>query len=362
MKALITAGGKATRLRPITWNRNKHTIPLANKAMILYAIEKIVSAGITDIAININEDDNEIQKLCGDGAKLGCIITYIEQKGGARGLAHIIKNAKDHGFLDGTPFLMYLGDNILLADISAMVQRFNDENLNCLLALSKVPDPHRFGVPEIINGKIVGVEEKPDMPKSDYAITGIYVYDHHALDAVEHMQPSHRGEFEITEIHGHYIKNELNVGFEEITGWWKDTGKPEDLLVGNQFILDELAIEDTKIHPETHIAPSAQIQGKVIIEKGCVIGDHVLIRGPVAIGKGCVIQNAYIGPYTSIGDKSQLLGASIEHSIVFSEVTIRTENRIVDAIIGHGARITPAGKTKPAGHKLIIGDNSVVEL
>lgn len=362
MKALITAGGHATRLRPITWNRNKHLIPLANKSMLEYAIEKIVAAGVTEIAININPGEKEIQKALGDGSALGCSITYIEQQGGAKGLAHIVKNAKDHGFLDGESFMMYLGDNILLADLSAMVDRFNRDNMNCLLALSKVPDPERFGVPEIVDGKIVGVEEKPTVPKSDYAITGIYLYDKHALDAVENMKLSDRGEYEITDIHQHYIDNNLNIGFEEITGWWKDTGKPQDLLIGNQFILDEIKTGDVGVHPEAKVAQSANIQGKVSIGKGTVIADGVLIRGPVVIGEDCVIHNSYIGPYTSIGNTCEIYDTEIEHSIVFDKVTIKCGKRIADSIIGCGATVVAASESKPSGHKLIIGDNSLVEL
>lgn len=361
MKALITAGGRATRLRPITWNRNKHLIPMANKAMIDFAIEKIVAAGITDIAININEGDTEMRDACGDGSRFGCVFTYIEQKGGAKGLAHIVKNAKDHGFLDGTSFLMYLGDNILLGSISTLVERFQRENLNCLLALAKVPDPERFGVPEIIDGRIVSVEEKPSKPKSDYAIAGIYLYDHHALEAVKNMKPSARGEYEITDIHQFYIDNNLKVGCEEITGWWKDTGKPEDLLVGNQFILDELTLAQTR-NEASFVAPSARLQGKVIVGRETVIGENVLVRGPAVIGERCVIHNAYIGPYTSIGNNVELYDTEIEHSVVFDGVKINCSQRIADSIIGIGAHITQACRTKPAGHKLIIGDNSVVEL
>ena len=362
MKALITAGGHATRLRPITWNRNKHLIPMANKTMLAYAIDKIVDAGITDIAVNINPGESEIQKEIGDGSKHNCQITYIEQQGGAKGLAHIVKNAKDHGFLDGTPFLMYLGDNILLADLSAMVKRFKNDEMNCLLALSKVPDPERFGVPEIIDGKIVRVEEKPSAPKSDYAITGIYLYDGHALDAVENMKLSDRGEYEITDIHQHYIDNNLNIGYEEITGWWKDTGKPEDLLIGNQFILDEIKTGDVGVHGDAKVAQSANIQGKVAIGKGTVIADGVLIRGPVTIGENCVIHNAYIGPYTSIGSSCEIYETEIEHSIIFDDVTIKCGKRIADSIIGKGATVVAASESKPSGHKLIIGDNSLVEL
>ncbi len=362
MKAIITAGGHATRLRPITWNRNKHLIPLAGKPLLAYAISKIVAAGITDIGININPGDHDIPKVFGNGAQYGCRITYIEQQGGALGLAHIIKNAWQQGYLQREPFLMYLGDNILMGSISRFVERFKNERLHCMLALAKVPQPERFGVPEIVDGRIVRVEEKPAVPKSPYAVTGIYLYDEHAIDALATITPSPRGEYEITAIHQYYIDNGFTVGFEEITGWWKDTGKPEDLLIGNQFILDELCAVDALIHPTAHIDDNVQIQGKVAIGQRCHIARGTLIRGPVVIGNDTRIIGSYVGPYTSIGNNAELLDAHIEHSIVFDDVRVSCDTRIVDAILGAGAIIVRAADSLPQGHKLIIGDNSFVEL
>ncbi len=362
MKALITAGGHAMRLRPITLNRNKHLIPLAGKSMLAFAIEKVVAAGITDIGININPGDTEIPAAIGDGSKFNCHLTYIEQQGGAKGLAHIVKNARDVGFLNGGSFLMYLGDNILLANIKKMIDRFETEHWNCMLALSRVPDPERFGVPEIVDGKIVSVEEKPKHPKSDFAVTGIYVYDEHALSAVDTLKPSARGEYEISDLNQYYIDQGLRVGYEEITGWWKDTGKAEDLLTGNQFILDEMRAEDVSVHPTVRIGDGVKIQGKVSIGEGTIISDNTLVRGPVVIGEHTIIRNSYIGPYTSIGNHVEILNTEIEHSIVFDKVLINCEKRIVDGIIGVGAKIISSNASLPHGHKLIVGDNSVVEL
>lgn len=363
MKALITAGGRATRLRPITWNRNKHSIPLANKPMLQYAIEKIVEAGVTDIGISINEGEQELQKVFGNGEKFNCTITYIEQRGGALGLAHVVKNARDEGFLRaGDSFIMYLGDNILGTNINTLITKFKQEEFHCMLALSKVPDPERFGVPEIKDGKIIRVEEKPKEPKSDFAITGIYVYDHHALEVLDNLQKSARGEYEITDIHQYYIDKGLRVGFEEIKGWWKDTGKPEDLLIGNQYILDGLEEREMEIARNATIHPTAKIQGKVRIGANTSIGEKTLIRGPVVIGDNVTIDNSYIGPYTSIGNGVNIGNSEIEHSIVLDGASIKAYTRIVDSIVGAGATIARVQDSLPHGHKLIVGDNSVVEL
>jgi len=356
MKALITAGGRATRLRPITHTTNKHLILLANKPMIFYAIEKIAEVGITEIGININIGDKEIQQAIGSGGQWGVKITYIEQAGGPRGLAHIVKNAKD--FLGNDSFIFYLGDNIILGGIKKFVEKFNNDHLNALLAFAKVPDPERFGVPEIRDGRVVKIEEKPSQPKSNLAQTGIYIYDHNIIDAVENIPPSARGEYEISDANTCLIDKGFNVGYEEITGWWKDTGKPEDLLEGNQLILRDL-VEKEK---EADIAPGVMIQGKVRVEKGSYIGGKSLIRGPVIIGKNCVIQDSYIGSYTSIGDNVRITNTEIENSIILERAEIKCGKRIVDSLVGHGSIITASGDSLPWGHKLIVGDNSVVEL
>lgn len=356
MKALITAGGRATRLRPITNTLNKHLIPIANKPMLFYALEKISETGIKEVGINVNPGETEIQKSVGDGNRWGLKITYIEQVGGPKGLAHIVLNAKS--FLGSEPFILYCGDNIILGSIKRFVEKFLNERLNVLLAFARVSDPERFGVPVIQDGKVLRVEEKPSKPKSDFAQSGIYIYDSHVFDAVENIPPSARGEYEISDANTYLIEKGFNVGFEEITGWWKDTGKPEDLLEGNQLILHDLS----DIKNEANVAPGVIIQGKVKIEKGTYIGGKSLIRGPVVIGKNCVINDSYIGPYTSIGDNTKITNTEIEHSIIFDNAEIKCGKRIVDSLIGHNAIIASSCDSLPLGHKMIIGDNSVVEL
>jgi len=358
MKALITAGGRATRLRPITYTINKHLIPLANKPMLFYAIEKIAAAGIKEIGININVGDTEIPKAVGDGSRWGVKITCIEQTGGPKGLAHILKMAQP--FLGDEPFLFYLGDNIILGSIKNFIEKFEREKRNGLLALSKVKDPQRFGVPELKDGKIIRVDEKPKDPKSNYAVTGIYVYDSNVFKAVDAIQPSPRGEYEISDVHTWLIENGYDIGYEEITGWWKDTGKPEDLIEGNQLLLAETDPE--AMINEGLVSPNAIVQGKVSIGKGTEIGERVLIRGPVAIGENCIITNSYIGPYTAIGNNVKVRNTEIEHCVVFDGVDINCSKRIVDSLIGQNATIFSAEATMPSGHRLIIGDNAVVEV
>ncbi len=358
MKALITAGGRATRLRPITHTINKHLIPIAGKPMLFYPIEKLRKAGIEDIGIIVNPGDTELSKAIGDGERWNAHITYIEQTGGPLGIAHAVNLA--HDFLGNDPFIFYLGDNIVLGDIARFIKKFEDEKLHCLLALAKVPDPNRFGVPEIVDGRIVRVFEKPEHPPSDFAVTGIYIYDHHFFDAFSRITPSPRGEYEISDIHSELINMGLNVGHEIISGWWKDTGKPEDLLEANQLVLDEFSDGDATRDGE--IMDDVKIQGKVRIGQKTKIGPNVLIRGPVVIGENCVIKNSYIGPYSSIGNGVTIDGAEIEHSILFDEVQVNCPRRIADSILGYRARVHNVNGSWPQGHKLIVGDHAVVEI
>ncbi len=358
MKALITAGGRATRMRPITHTINKHLIPLANRPMIENAIRKIAETGITEIAININQGDTELRKVLGDGSAWNVQLTYIEQIGGPKGLAHIIHNARE--WIGDDSLLFFLGDNIILGSITSFVEEFKQKQLDCLLALSRVRDPQRFGVPEMSDGKIVRVIEKPSNPPSPFAVTGIYVYSSKILEAVAKIQPSARGEYEISDAHTWLIENGAEIGYQEITGWWKDTGLPQDLIEGNALMLDQMREGNGQnyTNPENNI----EIQGIVELGVRVTFGKNVLIRGPVIIGSDCHLEECYIGPYTSVGSGSRICSAEIEHSILFNHVVIEEAGRIVDSIIGEKARITSAAKTLPRGHRLIIGDSSSIEL
>ncbi|MBU1167229.1 glucose-1-phosphate thymidylyltransferase [Patescibacteria group bacterium] len=357
MKGLIAAGGHGSRLRPITFTLNKHLIPLANRPMIFHALDKMAEAGIKEVGININPGDKSIEAACGDGKKWKMKITYLEQKGGALGLAHIVKNAEK--FIKKDDFVFYLGDNIILGGIKRFISKFEKEKLDCLLALSRVPDPERFGVPEIDdNGRIIRVVEKPSNPKSPFAVTGIYVYDNKIFEAVKNLKPSPRGELEISDAHQYLIDHGYKVGYEEITGWWKDTGKPGDLLEGNQLLLSDIQRDLDGVTSD----PYVQIQGKVNIGKNSKILGRSYIRGPVTIGEGVIIRDSYVGPFTSIGNKTEISGAEVEHSIILDEADITCKKRIVDSIVGLNATVSDAHATLPSGNRLIIGENSIVEL
>lgn len=357
MKALIAAGGHGTRLRPITYSMNKHLIPVANKPMIYYALEKIAEAGITEVAININEGDDSIEKDVHDGSQFGLHVTYLEQHGGALGVAHIIKNAQE--WLGDDSFVFYLGDNIVLGSLKPLVQHFQQSKANAYLALSPVPDPERFGVPVInSNGEITAVIEKPKNPASQYAVTGVYCYDNSVHGAIARQHPSERGELEISDTHTELIRMGKVVKYDIVEGWWKDTGKPKDLLEGNRLLLEQVREQNNAVTVESTVV----VRGPVDIHEGVQLLGKTVINGPVSIASGSIIRDSVIGPYAAIGSGTEISGATIENSIVMDEADIECDKKIVDSIIGHNATIAHKRATPSEGHMLMVGENSYLEL
>jgi glucose-1-phosphate thymidylyltransferase len=353
LKALIASGGRGTRLRPITHTQNKHLIPIANKPILHYAIEAVVAAGVKEIGIVCNADGDEVQKAIGSGKQWGVRITYIPQKT-PLGLAHVVKISEK--FIRKDDFIFYLGDNMVVGGVKRFIDDFEKSDCNCFLTLAKVPDPERFGVPEIKNGRIVRVEEKPKKPKSQFAVAGIYVYDSHIFEAVKKIEPSKRGELEISDAHQYLIDKGYKIGYSEITGWWKDTGKPSDLLEANRLVLDNIQQRiDGKVDGKSTIA------GKVVVEAGAKIVSS-LVRGPAIIGKDCVIENSYVGPFTSIGDRTVVRDSEVEYSIVLTDCKILDVGiRIEGSLLGNDVEIVNAN-CKPCVHRFMIGDQSRVEV
>lgn len=356
MKALIAAGGRATRLRPITHSINKHLIPLANKPMLEYAVEKIAACGIKEIAINVNPGDTEISSVIGDGSRWGVAITYLEQTSGPKGIAHAVANAAE--WIGNDSFLFYLGDNIILNSITSLVERFERDQLDCLLCLSHVTDPQRFGVPELKDGRIVRILEKPEHPPSDYAVTGIYLYRSPMLEAVKSIPPSPRGEYEISDAHTWLIEHGYQVGYEEITGWWKDTGKPEDLILGNSLTLD--LMKESAIAPDAVIEDGVMIQGIVSIGAGSRITSGSILNGPVCIGERCTVSDSIVGPHVSVDHGTALNHVKISDSIVMGNSSLEGGPMIGSAIIGRNVR-TKTGKSADEKHQLMMGDGTLIE-
>lgn len=353
MKALITAGGQGTRLRPITHTQNKHLIPIANKPILQYAIDYVKEAGITEIGIIINAVSDGIREWFGDGSSQGIQITYIPQDA-PLGLAHCVKIAEP--FIGQDNFIFYLGDNMIVGGVKRFIDEFESSNANCFLTLSKVKDPQRFGVPEIADGRIVAVDEKPANPKSSFAVTGIYLYDSTIFEAVNNINPSPRGELEISDAHQYLIDHNYVVKYTEITGWWKDTGKPADLLAANRLILDNLDEEN-----KADVDGKSTVVGKNRIGINTKIINSV-VRGPVCIGDNCIIENSFVGPHTSIGNGTNIINSEVEYSIILNKCSITDLNvRLETSLLGNEVEVVQA-QGRPKVNRLMIGDQSRVEL
>ncbi|MBI2444506.1 MAG: glucose-1-phosphate thymidylyltransferase [Candidatus Magasanikbacteria bacterium] len=357
-KAILTGGGRATRLRPITTTLNKHLIPLANQPMIFHAIQKAAEAGIEEIFINTNPGETELPKAVGDGSRWGIKIKYFEQTGGPQGIAHVVKCAEP--FIGSDPFMFYLSDNIILGSLRPFFSAFSDGNFDGMLAFAQVPDPERFGVPVLNSqGQLIDTLEKPSNPPNDFAITGIYLFGPRVFfEAFARIKPSARGEYELPDVVSYLLKNGKRIGWQEITGWWKDTGKPEDLLSANRLLLDELAAE--AFVTASGVEDIFERSGNVAISHGTVIGPNVLLRGPVMIGESCMLENCTIGPYVTVGKGSTVKQATIKESIVLGNCVIDAPIQIAESIIGEQAKVLPNGKG--GFQKMILGDHTLIKV
>ncbi len=357
MKGLILAGGHGTRLRPLTHTGPKQLLPLANKPNLLYALEDLRDAGITDIGVILGDIMPEkVRELLGDGSAFGVRTTYIEQ-GFPAGIAHAILCAE--AFMGQEPFCVYLGDNVLKGGIRTMVQEFVAKGADAEVMLCRVPNPEKFGVAELDkDGNIVGMVEKPKAPKSDLALVGIYLLRQNIFPIIHGLKPSWRNELEITDALETLRRQGGRIRAHIVTGWWKDTGKPEDILEANRLLLDDL---ERKI--EGTIEAGAKVEGRVLLGIGSVVKAGSVVRGPTVIGKDCVIgPDTHIGPYTSVGDGSHLVGADVEDSILIGDCVIETPNKIINSLIGRHVTIRSAAGHLPRGHKLIVGENSSLVL
>ena len=356
MKAIILSGGKGTRLRPLTYTGAKQLVPVANKPILWYGIEDLVQAGVTDIGIIISpETGAEVQAKTGNGDRFGANISYILQEQPA-GLAHAVKVAEP--FLGDSPFIMYLGDNLVQSDLTMFLDEFKTKQLDALTLLCAVPNPTAFGVAEVDeNGRVLKLVEKPKVPPSNLALVGIYLFNASVHQAIANIQPSARGELEITDAIQYLIDHDNKVEARQIQGWWLDTGKKDDLLEANRVILDTCLIAENN----GDMDEQSQVIGRVRIGKRSKIVNST-IRGPVVIGEDCYIENCFIGPYSSIADQVTLINADLEHSVLMQGAKVlNIRQRIVDSLVGQRAQIKKAPQ-RPKAVRLMIGDDSQVEL
>jgi glucose-1-phosphate thymidylyltransferase len=357
MKGLILSGGRGTRLRPITHTGPKQLVPVANKPVIQYAIEDLYEAGITDIGVVLGNVGREaIQEFLGDGSHFGVDITYIVQ-GNPLGLAHAVGCAEE--FVDGDDFVMYLGDNILNDGSTELIDSFRHGDYAAGLALQHVDNPGQFGIATVDDGgDIVSLVEKPNDPPSDLAIIGVYVFSPAIFDAIEAIEPSNRGELEITDAIHLLLEEGGTIDSHIVQGWWKDTGKPEDILSANRLVLDDI---DTS--RDGTIGAGAEVVGNVDLHETAVIEDGAVVRGPTSLAANVTVESGtYVGPYTSVGEHSRLVNVQISNSVVIGDSDITTDEAIVDSLLGRGTAIDSSAEMLPEGRRLIVGENSKLRL
>jgi glucose-1-phosphate thymidylyltransferase len=353
VKGLILSGGKGTRLRPLTHTSAKQLVPVANKPVLFYGIESLAAAGITDVGIVVApETGDEIRTAVGDGARFGVSVTYIDQEA-PLGLAHAVLTAEE--FLGEAPFVMYLGDNLLRDGIVDLVSAFRRERPDALILLTPVPDPESYGVAELESGRVVRLVEKPRAPTTDLALVGVYMLTPSIIEAARAIEPSWRGELEITDAIQRLVDSGRRVDPHVVTGWWKDTGKVEDLLEANRLILDDVA---ERVEGEL---VDSRVTGRVVVEPGARL-ERAMVRGPAIVGAGAIVTDAYIGPYTAIGEGVAIANAEVEHSIVLSGSTIRgLDGRMETSLVGKDVRIA-RGEVVPRAYRFVVGDHAEITI
>jgi len=351
MKALVLCGGAGTRLRPITHTLAKQLVPIANKPVLFYGLQAIKDAGVDEVGIVVGDTSVEIRQAVGDGSEWGLEVSYIHQKQ-PLGLAHAVMVSEE--FLGDDQFVMYLGDNLIKDGIKGLVDEFRNNKPNSQILLARVKEPQRFGVAELEGGRIKRLVEKPERPASDLALVGVYMFDRNIMDAVKAIEPSGRGELEITDAIQWLIDQGFTVDPHVIDGWWKDTGRLEDMLEANRIMLETL-----EPRVDGHVDSQSETSGTVVVEKGAEIISSS-VRGPAIIGEGTKIINSFVGPYTSIYYGVTVTNSEIEHSIILENSTVTDiPGRVEDSLIGQNVEVGRS-PLKPAAYRFMLGDNSRV--
>ena len=353
MKALVLAGGSGTRLRPITHTSAKQLVPVANKPILFYGLEQIRDAGITDVGIVVGDTEEEIRAAIGDGSKLGISPTYIRQDQ-PLGLAHAVLTAEE--FLGDDDFVMFLGDNLIEGGIEHLVSAFEADRPAAQLLLKRVDDPERFGIAVLADdGSIEQLVEKPADPPSDLALVGVYIFTTEILAAARQLQPSWRGELEITDAIQHLVERGCAVRSSIVDGWWLDTGKKDELLEANRIVLGTITRS-----VDGEVDAQSDVVGDVVIESGACL-TRTTVRGPAIIAAGTRLEDVFIGPFTSIAGDCELTRCEIEYTVLLERCSVTDVPRIEGSLLGREVTIERTHR-RPSAHRFTLGDHSHLEI
>jgi len=351
MRALVLSGGEGSRLRPLTHTNAKQLIPVAGTPILFHALESIAAAGITEVGIVIGATGDEVRAAVGDGSRWGLRATYIPQAQ-PLGIAHAVMTAAD--FVRGQPFLLFLGDNVLLSGVSRFVEEFERNRPDAQILLTRVKEPEHFGVAVLEGERVVRLVEKPGEFVSDIALVGVYLFDDSVLEACASLRPSGRGEYEITEAIQWLVDHGRTVRAEMVEGWWKDTGKPDDLLEANRIMLSVRAFA---VRGEVDAATT--VEGDVEVGEGAKVTASVL-HGPLVIGAGCLVESSRLGPDVSIERDCRIVRSEVSDSIVMEGCRITDVHGITGSILGRNVEVRHSGTD--GVHRLVVGDQSRVEV
>jgi glucose-1-phosphate thymidylyltransferase len=356
MKGVLLHGGLGTRLRPLTHTGPKQLIRIAGKPVSQWALEDLRDAGVREVAVVLGSLAPErVVEYYGDGSWLGLRLTYVYQ-GYPYGIAHAVYAVRE--FVGDEPFVVYLGDNVILEGVSRFAREFEEGGYDAYVLFARVERPERFGVGVFDEqGRLRGFVEKPRVPPSNCALVGVYFFrPPHVFRAVERLRPSWRGELEITDALQVLLDWGLRVGYGFVEGWWKDTGTPEDLLEANRMLLDY------KLRPRVAgVVEESSVEGRVVVEEGAVVRRSV-VRGPAYIGRGSVVEESYVGPYTSVGEGCRLVRVEVENSVLMDRVELSDLGvRVLNSLIGSDA-VVRGGEGRPRGLRLILGERSRLDL
>lgn len=352
MRALVLSGGRGTRLRPLTFSLAKQLVPVGNRPILGYVLDKVAEVGIRSVGIVIAPDTGwAVREYVGDGGEWGFRVEYIVQE--PLGLAHAVKVAR--GFLGDDDFLMCLGDNLLGSSLRSFVDTFESEGLDCLILLKEINDPRMFGVAVLDgDGRVVRLVEKPADPPSNLALVGVYTFSSRVHEAIDRIKPSWRGELEITDAIQEMVNMGCRVKANILNSWWIDTGKKDDVLTANAIVLDEYAVCEVRGE-----VIESKVEGRVRVEEGARVVKSV-VRGPCVIGRNCLVENSFIGPYTSIGNNCRVINSSLEYCVVMEGAVVEGVERLEESLIGRNARVMRRGGRNAV--KLHVGDFSEVEV